>query len=102
MADGSIIAAVIVSQIPRYQPGPPRSVPGPASIPRMRCTLTTQATSAAEISRTAERTGRAARKLTRASAAAVDGFDVVPVGVEHEGAVVAGVVVRPLARRAVV
>jgi hypothetical protein len=34
--EGSIIAAVIVTQIPRNQPSPPRSVPGPASIPRIR------------------------------------------------------------------
>ena len=30
--DGSIIAAIIVTQIPTNQPSPPRSVPGPASI----------------------------------------------------------------------
>jgi hypothetical protein len=34
-AEGSIIAAVIVTQMPRYQPRPPRFVPGPASIPRI-------------------------------------------------------------------
>ena len=36
MAEGSIIAAIIVTQMPRNQPGEPSSVPGPASIPRMR------------------------------------------------------------------
>src|SRR6266487_2465981 len=45
-AEGSIIAAVIVTQIPRYHPSPPRSVPGPASIPRIRSTVTAQATAA--------------------------------------------------------
>ena len=35
-ADGSIIAAIIVTQTPSYQPRLPRSVPGPASIPRIR------------------------------------------------------------------
>ena len=35
-ADGNIIAAIIVTQIPTYQPSPPRSVPGPASTPRIR------------------------------------------------------------------
>jgi hypothetical protein len=33
-ADGSIIAAIMVVQTPRNQPSAPRSVPGPASIPR--------------------------------------------------------------------
>src|SRR5712691_3936784 len=45
--DGSIIAAIIVTQTPRYQPSPPRSVPGPVSIPRIRCTVTIQVASAA-------------------------------------------------------
>ena len=44
--DGSIIAAIIVTQMPMNQPRPPRSVPGPASIPRIRSTVTTQETSA--------------------------------------------------------
>src|SRR6266480_2909298 len=34
--DGSIIAPIIVTQIPRYHPTPPRSVPGPASMPCIR------------------------------------------------------------------
>jgi hypothetical protein len=45
--DGSIIAAIIVTQIPTYQPSAPRSVPGPASMPRMRETVTIHVTSAA-------------------------------------------------------
>ena len=45
-AEGSIIAAIIVTHRPRNQPSPPRSVPGPASIPRMRSRVTIQATSA--------------------------------------------------------
>jgi hypothetical protein len=57
-ADGSIIAAVIVTQMPRYQPRPPRSVPGPASIPLIRWAATTQATSAAASSVAATRRGR--------------------------------------------
>src|ERR1044071_9045916 len=44
--DGSIIAAVIVTQIPRYQPRPPRSVPGPASIPLILTTESPQAVAA--------------------------------------------------------
>ena len=44
--DGSIIAAIIVTQMPMNQPSPPRSVPGPASIPRIRSIVTTQETSA--------------------------------------------------------
>ncbi len=43
--DGSIIAAIIVTQIPRNQPSPPRSVPGPASMPRIRSKTRIQATS---------------------------------------------------------
>ena len=43
VAEGSIIAAIIVTQMPRYQPNEPRSVPGPASIPRIRATTITQA-----------------------------------------------------------
>ena len=39
---------------------------------------------------------------TGVGAVVEDGFDVVAVGVEHEGGVVARVVLRPLARRAVV
>ena len=54
-AEGSIIAAVIVTQIPRYQPIPPRSVPGPASMPRIRSTVTAQAATAAATSRTVVR-----------------------------------------------
>ena len=46
-ADGSIIAIVIVSQMPTNQANDPRSVPGPASIPRICWTATAQATSAA-------------------------------------------------------
>src|SRR3989442_823749 len=49
-ADGSIIAAVIVTQMPRYQPRPPRSVPGPMSMSRMRATRTSQVTSDAATS----------------------------------------------------
>ena len=45
-AEGNIIAAVIVTQIPRYHPSPPRSVPGPASIPRIRSTVTAHAATA--------------------------------------------------------
>ena len=45
--DGSIIAAIIVTQTPTYQPSAPRSVPGPASMPRMRATVTIHVTSAA-------------------------------------------------------
>ena len=45
-AEGSIIAAIIVTQTPRYQPSPPSAVPGPASMPAMRWTVTIQATSA--------------------------------------------------------
>jgi hypothetical protein len=45
--DGSIIAAIIVTQTPTYQPRPPRSVPGPASIPCIRSTVTIQAARAA-------------------------------------------------------
>ena len=44
-ADGSIIAAIIVTQMPRYQPSEPRSVPGPASIPRIRATTSSHAAS---------------------------------------------------------
>jgi hypothetical protein len=44
--DGNIMAAIIVTQMPRYQPRPPRSVPGPSSIPRIRATETIHATSA--------------------------------------------------------
>ncbi len=50
--DGSIIAAIIVTQIPRNQPSPPRLVPGPASIPRIRCTTTIHVTSPAATSST--------------------------------------------------
>ena len=46
-ADGSIIATVIVSQMPANQPNDPRSVPGPASMPRICSTATAHATSAA-------------------------------------------------------
>jgi hypothetical protein len=56
-ADGSIIAAIIVTQIPVNQARPPRSVPGPASIPRIRSTVTIQVTSAAPSSRIATVTG---------------------------------------------
>src|SRR5205823_4898349 len=45
-SDGSIIAAIIVTQVPRYQLRPTRSVPGPAFIPRIFCTVTIQATRA--------------------------------------------------------
>ena len=55
-AEGSIIAAIIVTQMPRYQPSPPRSVPGPASIPRIRWTVTIQAASDAASSVPATRT----------------------------------------------
>ena len=49
------------------------------------------------------RAAPAASRTSGSSAAVVeDGLDVVAVGVEHEGAVVAGVVLGPLARRAVV
>src|SRR3954454_19118019 len=49
------MAAVIVTQIPRYQPKPPRSVPGPASMPRIRSTVTAHATAAPATSRIAVR-----------------------------------------------
>ena len=45
-ADGSIIAADIVSQNPTYQPNVPRSVPGPPSIPCIHPASTGQSTSA--------------------------------------------------------
>src|SRR5215207_2903271 len=45
--EGSIIAAIIVTQTPMNQPSPPRSVPGPASIPRIRSIVTIHVTSAA-------------------------------------------------------
>src|SRR5689334_21867141 len=54
-ADGSIIAAIIVTHTLRYQPSPPRSVPGPASIPRIRSTVTAQAASAPATSSTVGR-----------------------------------------------
>src|SRR4029453_2258769 len=54
-AEGSIIAAVIVTQSPRYPPSPPRSVPGPASIPRIRSTVTAHATTAPATSTTVVR-----------------------------------------------
>jgi hypothetical protein len=41
-SEGSIIAAIIVSQTTASQPSPPRSVPGPMSIPCIRCTVTAQ------------------------------------------------------------
>ena len=63
--DGSIIAAIIVTQIPTNQPSPPRSVPGPASIPRMRSTVTIQETSAAREER------RRCRRGSDAAASAV-------------------------------
>src|SRR5437764_3673837 len=47
--EGSIIAAVIVTQIPRYHPSPPRLVPGPASMPRIRATVTAHAATAPTI-----------------------------------------------------
>src|SRR3954467_4070294 len=56
--DGSIIAPIIVTQMPTYQPRPPRSVPGPPSIPRMRSTVTIHATSAPPRSHVAVHTGR--------------------------------------------
>src|SRR5438128_10390296 len=43
---GSIIAAIIVTQTPTYQPSAPRSVPGPPFMPCMRCTVTSQAANA--------------------------------------------------------
>ena len=57
-ADGSIIAAIIVTQMPTYQPSPPRSVPGPASIPRIRCTVIIQAASAPASTSAASGIGR--------------------------------------------
>ena len=54
-AEGSIIAAIIVTHTPRYQPSPPRLVPGPASIPRIRSTVTAQAASAPATSSTVGR-----------------------------------------------
>src|SRR3954453_14585316 len=56
--DGSIIAPIIVTQMPTYQPRPPRSVPGPPSIPRMRETVTIQATRPPPRSPVAVNTGR--------------------------------------------
>jgi len=41
--EGNIIAAIITTQTPRNQPSPPRSVPGPASIPFMRSPVMIQA-----------------------------------------------------------
>ena len=41
-SEGSIIAAIIVSQTTPNQPRPPRSVPGPMSIPSIRTTVTAQ------------------------------------------------------------
>src|SRR6266511_2901527 len=61
--EGSIIAAIIVTQIPRYQPTSPRSVPGPVSIPCIRLTVTIHATRAPARSTAAIPTG-----LTRAIA----------------------------------
>ena len=46
-AEGSIIAAIIVTQMPTYQPSDPRSVPGPMSMPRIRSIVTIHVTSAA-------------------------------------------------------
>ncbi len=62
-AEGSIIAAIIVTHTPRYQPSPPRSVPGPASIPRIRCTVTIHVISVAPIN--AAPSGRALRPLSQ-------------------------------------
>ena len=60
-AEGSIIAAIIVTQTPTNQPRPPRSVPGPASMPRIRSIVTIQVTSAAASSRRGDqRPGRGA------------------------------------------
>jgi hypothetical protein len=64
--EGSIIAAIIVTQTPRYQPSPPRSLPGPASMPRIRSTVTIQVTRAAASRKTLieialSRTGRGGR-----------------------------------------
>lgn len=44
--EASIIAAVMVTQAPVNQTSPPRSVPGPASMPRIWATVTAQVTSA--------------------------------------------------------
>src|SRR4051812_12739235 len=55
-ADGNIIAAVIVTQIPTYQPRPPRAVPGPMSMSRMRATSTSHVASDAAASAAATAT----------------------------------------------
>jgi hypothetical protein len=57
-ADGSIIAAIIVTQTPTYHPSEPRSVPGPASIPRILAAVTIQVASAAAISSVTTVSGR--------------------------------------------
>jgi hypothetical protein len=62
--EGSIIAAVIVTQIPTYQPRPPRSVPGPASIPRIRCTVIIQAARAPASTSAVSGTGRESARTT--------------------------------------
>jgi hypothetical protein len=56
-AGGSIIAAIVVTQTPRYQPSAPRSAPGPMSIPRMRSMVMIQVTSARPSSRAASPIG---------------------------------------------
>ena len=60
-ADGSIIATVIVSQIPVNQGNAPRSVPGPASMPRISRTATAHARSeaASRVARTPPCSGTA-------------------------------------------
>ena len=55
--EGSIIAAVMVTQTPMNQARPPRSVPGPSSMPRIRSIVTTQVTSATARSAATVRTG---------------------------------------------
>src|SRR3954466_12472491 len=44
--EGSIIAAIITTQMPRNQPRPPRSVQGPASMPRISRAVQTHPTAA--------------------------------------------------------
>jgi len=63
--DGSIIAAIIVTQTPRYQPSEPRFVPGPVSIPPIRAIVTIQVASAALSSNEATPRGLARRRVRR-------------------------------------
>ena len=68
--EGSIIAAIIVTQTPTNQPRPPRSVPGPASMPRMRSRVTIQVTSATPSSAATVRAGLSGNRRRAAAATA--------------------------------